>query len=96
MSTRTPSAPALRHRIPAVAVGVALTVAACVPKDYPDNPLFEGSGSLPPPKIAPVAPILDAAGAAASADRTGEARAELQQRGADLRARADALRTAQP
>lgn len=96
MSTRTTPAPAARRRIPALAVGVALSVAACVPKDYPENPLFEGTGRLPPPKIAPVTPILEEASAAAAADRTGEARTELQQRGAELRARADALRAAQP
>ena len=95
MSTRTPHAPAARRHLLALAAG-GLAVAACVPKDYPANPLFEGSGRLPPPKIAPITPILDDASAAAAADRTGEARTELEQRGTDLRTRADALRSAQP
>lgn len=78
------------------AVAVTLVLAACVPKDFPEDPLFSPTGDLPEPRIAPVAPILGQTAATAEADRTGEARAELEQRGADLRSRADTLRQTDP
>ena len=92
MTNRTSSAPAPCR----AAFALALAVAACAPKDFPEDPLFSPVGDLAEPKIAPVTPILDQAAGAAEADRTGAARAELEQRGADLRTRADTLRQTNP
>jgi len=64
---------------------------ACAPPDFPQDRIFAGDGTRTVPQLEPVQPILDAA---AREDGAGDATAELQDRGARLRRRADALRQA--
>ncbi|MCA8880077.1 MAG: hypothetical protein KDA73_08990 [Rhodobacteraceae bacterium] len=79
-----------------VPAAMVLTIAACAPKGFPEDPLFSPVGKLPEPAIEPTQPILDAGARAAEEDLTGQARSELEERGTDLRKRADALRKAEP
>ena len=82
----------LAARIGSLAQGAALAalLAGCAPEGFPDDALFADAPDLPAQRLEPIDPVL-----ADPADdaRTGPARAELSDRGADLRARAEALRT---
>ncbi len=89
-------APAPRHA-PAVRRTAVLTLgaalAACAPPDFPEEPLFSNPDELDAPELIPLG--VDIAEAQIEGE-TGAAQEELAARGADLRDRADALRTAQP
>lgn len=71
---------------------VFIALSACAPEGFPDDPVFSDPAGLEMPRIAPMDPIVDAAG---QPNATEGAEAELQARGGALRSRADALR-AQP
>ncbi|MCA8882194.1 MAG: hypothetical protein KDA50_00320 [Rhodobacteraceae bacterium] len=73
------------------ALGTLLVLAACAPEGYDEDPLFTPAGELEIVPLAPVAPVLDAAAERAAAPDAIEG---LDERGAALRHRADALRTA--
>lgn len=81
------------RRLPsrALLAGMLLASAACVPPDFPDEPLFSAPEDLAPPELVPLDPAV---AEAAASGPTPEAEAELQARGASLRDRADALRRA--
>lgn len=82
-------------RLCLIALLTALPVlAACVPPDFPDDPVFAGDRPRAIPDLEPVDAIL--AAAARDDGRAEGAATALQDRGARLRDRADALRTAQP
>ena len=72
---------------------VFLFLVGCAPEGFPEDPVFAEAESPAPPQIAPIDPIL---AQAATPNLTAETEAELQERGATLRARADALRTETP
>jgi hypothetical protein len=78
-----------------IAVLTALpALTACAPPDFPQEPVFGAATPRDMPDLEPVDTILVAA--ARDDGRAQDAQAELQDRGARLRARADALRAAKP
>ncbi|MGS4943837.1 hypothetical protein ACVDG3_00030 [Meridianimarinicoccus sp. RP-17] len=82
-------------RLSLIALLTALPVlAACAPPDFPEDRVFGDSAPRTMPELEPVDAIL--AAAAEDDGRTADATTELQDRGARLRDRADALRAAQP
>jgi len=76
-----------------ILLAAALFLAACTPPDYAGPAPFTEDTNAPPPEIAALDPIRAQRDAA---PRAAPAQAELQARGAELRARAEALRTAEP
>lgn len=83
----------MRRRLIALLTALPALV-ACAPPDFPEDRVFATDAERTMPVLEPVEPIV--AAAAQDDGRTGDAAAELQDRGASLRARADALRAAQP
>ncbi len=72
-----------------IAAGAMIALGACAPEGFPDDALFGDAGDPPPQRLAPIDPAL---ADPADDERTGAAREELLDRGADLRDRAEALR----
>jgi hypothetical protein len=67
---------------------------ACAPPDFPEDSLYRDDGERDIPALEPIDGIL--ATATQDEGRTADATVELQDRGARLRSRADALRQASP
>lgn len=83
----------MRRRLIALLTALP-ALAACAPPDFPEDRVLATGEDRAMPVLDPVEPIL--AAAAKDDGRTTDAATELQDRGARLRGRAEALRAAQP